>query len=195
VSADRFERAVAAIDRANADDPNAIVVRGERRPKELGHAEMVTEWVDRLRPDASEALRLAARGHHLRRWLVPRSSFPDGRAGYLRWRRELHDRHARDLGDILRDCGYEDEIVGRVQAIVRKDALRTDPEVQALEDALCLVFLETQLEQIAARFDDAKCVEILVKAMRKMTPAGIEAARGLPLGEHGRRLLDEAAGR
>jgi hypothetical protein len=94
VNDDRFARAVTAIDRANADDPNRIMVRGEIQPKELAHSELATEWVRRLDAEPSEALLLAVRAHHIRRWMIPRSSYPTGRSGYLRWRRALHQLHA-----------------------------------------------------------------------------------------------------
>ena len=116
--------AIAAIDAANAEDPTMITVRGRTGPKEIVHAELVTEWVRDLAPDASEALLLAARGHHLRRWTVPRSSYPAGRAGYLRWRRDLHEQHARELGEILDDAGYDADTVARVQTLVRKHGPR-----------------------------------------------------------------------
>src|SRR4051794_14810329 len=113
---------------------------------------MVSDWALRLRPDASDALRLAARGHHFPRWTLPRSSYPDGRGGYLRWRRELHKRHVADLSGVLRDGGWDDTTIERVGALVRKDGLgKGDVEVQALEDAMCLVFLETQLGDLASR--------------------------------------------
>ena len=184
VDDDRFRRAIAAIDAANADDPNEIVVRGEPRPKELAHAELVTEWVPRLRPDADEALLLAARAHHLRRWAVPRSSYPEGRKGYLRWRRDLEDRHAVEAGEILRDVGYDEATIARVGAILRKRNLARDPDVQALEDALCLVFLETQFSDLAARTEADQMVEITRKTLKKMSPAGqalaVELAAALP---------------
>lgn len=191
---DRFERAIAAIDAANAADPNTLVVGGEARPKELAHAEMVTEWVRRLRPDASEALLLAARAHHLRRWAVPRSAYPEGRAGYLRWRRDLHERHAAEAGEILRGAGYDEATIARVGAIIRKRNLSSDPEVQALEDALCLVFLETQFADLAARTERAKMVDIVRKTAKKMSPEGIRHAVALAaaLGEAERAILEEA---
>jgi hypothetical protein len=192
---ERFDRAVAAIDRANADDPNVLVVAGVERPKELAHAKMATAWVQRLAPAASEPLLLAARGHHLRRWAVPRASFPAGRAGYLRWRREQHRRHADELAAILTDCGYDDATISRVASIVRKEGLGRDPEVQALEDALCLVFLETQLGDVAARLDHDKLVDVLAKTAKKMSPAGLEAAASLPLDDAGASLLRAALAR
>ena len=147
----RFESAIAAIDTANAADPNRLVVRGVEGPKEQLHAELVTDWVRRLAPGADEPLLLAARGHHLRRWAIPRSSYPEGRAGYLRWRRAQHTEHARELGQILGAAGYDEATVERVQALVTKRGLGRDPDAQVLEDALCLVFVETQFHELAAR--------------------------------------------
>lgn len=187
---DRFARAVAAIDAANADDPHRIVVRGAERPKELAHAELVTEWVHRLRPDASEALRLAARAHHVRRWEIPRDSYPEGRTGYLKWRRALHELHARVVGDILTDTGYGADTVGRVQAIVRKRDLVRDPEVQALEDALCLVFLETQFDALAGRLDPEKMDDVVRKTLAKMSGDARRVALTLELGEDERAALE-----
>jgi ketosteroid isomerase-like protein len=192
---ERFRAAIAAIDAANAHDPNLVRVRDRAGPKEIVHAELVTEWVRDLAPDASEALLLAARGHHLRRWTVPRSSYPEGRAAYLRWRRDLHEQHARELATILADAGYDAETIARVQAIVRKQGLgRGDEEVQVLEDALCLVFLETQLADIAVRLDAGTLTTVLQKTARKMSPAGRAAIARVPLDAPARELLDRAIG-
>ena len=188
----RFERAIAAIDAANAEDPVTIVVRGKARPKELAHAELLTEWVRRLRPDAGEALLLAARAHHIRRWRSPRTSYPAGRAGYLQWRRDLHGFHASEVAPILEAAGYEQPEVARVQQIVRKERLTLDPDVQTLEDGLCLVFLETQLDELADRVPDDRMVDVLRKSWRKMSAAGREFALGLDLSEGGRSLVARA---
>jgi hypothetical protein len=192
---DHFARAVAAIDAGNAADPNVIFVRGRTGPKEILHAELVTEWVERLAPDAGEALRLAARGHHYRRWTVPRASAPAGRAGYLRWRKSLQEQHARELGELLTQAGYEAEVIARVQAIVRKEGLAHDTEVQALEDALCLVFLETQLADVAARLGADTLTRVVVRTARKMSDAGRAAIGDVPLDEIARGVLVAALAR
>jgi uncharacterized protein DUF4202 len=197
VSADRFNAAIRAIDAANGADPNELVVDGVARPKELAHAAMVTAWVERLRPDAGEALLLAARGHHFRRWTVPRASYPAGRAGYLRWRRDLHTRQADELSELLARCGYDDATIARVAALVRKDGLgrdgaAADAEVQTLEDAICLVFLETQLADFATRHDDDKLLGVLAKTAKKMSPDALARAAQLPLDDGARDLLHRA---
>ena len=192
MTSERFELAIAAIDAANADDPETIVVRGEIRQKEQAHAELMTEWVRTLDPDADEPQLLAARAHHLRRWLVSRSSFPDGRAGYLKWRTTLNRQHATEVGEILVRFGYEDAVVDRVQRIIRKEGLKTDPAVQTHEDALCLVFLETQLVELVDRLGDEKSVDVIGKTLRKMSPKGIDVALGLPLDERARTAIVRA---
>ena len=192
VSEDRFAAAIAAIDAANADDPARIVVRGVERPKELAHAELVSEWVDRLRPDASEALRLAARAHHIRRWTVPRSSYPQGRAGYLKWRRDLHGVHADEVGGILAGLDYDTVTIERVQEIVKKRNLAKDPDVQVLEDALCLVFIETQFHDLAARTEPEKMVDIVRKTLAKMSDDGKRHALAMPLAADDLRIVEQA---
>jgi hypothetical protein len=193
VGDDRFARAVAAIDAANAGDPNTISVGGEARPKEQAHAELMTAWVQQLDPSASHEQLLAARAHHLRRWEMPRDAYPEGRAGYLRWRTAAKQRHASDVAAILRDVGYDDESIARVQQIIRKENLRTDPAVQTHEDALCLVFLETQLASLADDLGDEHTVDVVAKTIRKMSDRGIAAALALPLPPASRALLDRAA--
>ncbi|MYE06951.1 MAG: DUF4202 domain-containing protein [Chloroflexi bacterium] len=183
--AHRFDDAIAAIDTANAEDPFTLEIGGEALPKERTHAEMMTRWVRELDPQASEELLLAARAHHIRRWMIPRSTFPAGRSAYLRWRRALHSVHAELTAAILEDCGYPRRSVERVAALVAKaDLLQTgDPDAQTLEDALSLVFFDTQLEPLLDDLDDRQLRRALGRTWRKMSANGRAAARGLDLSE------------
>ncbi len=192
---DRLQAALAAIDVANADDPHTIVVDGVERPKEAAHAEMMTRWVRTLAPDPSEEQLIAARAHHLRRWSIPRDDYPRDRAGYLRWRTTLRRQHADEVSGIMRDAGYGDDEIARVQAIVAKKGLGRDPDVQVHEDALCLVFLATQFDELAEQLhDDDKMIDILRKTAGKMSPQGLAAAGKLPLSPGGAALLTRALG-
>jgi Domain of unknown function (DUF4202) len=188
----RFEAAIAAIDAANAEDPNMVVVDGEPGPKELVHGRMMDAWVRRLDPDADDLALLAARAHHLRRWTSPRADHPDGRSGYLRWRTAARKRHASEVSDLLRSCGYHEDEIERVARIVRKENLGTDPVVQTHEDALCLVFLETQLDDLTEQLGADKTVDVLRKSIAKMGAAGLDAASGLELSELGRSVFERA---
>jgi len=184
--------AVEAIDAANADDPGTVVVRGEELPLALAHGRLAAGWIERLVPAADDALLLAARAHHLRRWEVPRASYPAGRPGYLRWRRDQKQRHARDVGALLVAAGYGEDVVERVQALVRRDELGSDAGAQAVEDAACLVFVETQLGDVAARLDHDHLLAVIRRTARKMSPRARALVADVPLSEDGRALLAEA---
>jgi hypothetical protein len=189
---DRLADAIAAIDAANADDPNTIEVRGAVRPKEQAHAELMTEWVRRLDPGASEAQLLAARAHHLRRWTLPRSSEPEGRAGYLRWRTKLKAQHAEQVAALLDGAGYDAATIEHVQRIIKKQGLGSDVAVQVHEDALCLVFLETQLASTTDQLGDDHMVDVIRKTAAKMSPTALARVGELPMREHDRELLARA---
>lgn len=176
-----FDLAVARFDEANAEDPNHEEVDGEPQPKELVYALRMTEWLDRFAPDASEPLRLAARCQHIRRWEIPRDRFAPGPEGYREWRRTLADFHADTAGRILRDVGYGDDIQMRVQALLRKERLKADPDVQTLEDVICLVFFKHYFAAFAAEHDAGKLTHILRRTWRKMSDRGREAALALDL--------------
>ncbi len=188
---DRFRHALAAIDAANADDPFTLAVDGDALPKEQTHAEMMSRWVRELNPDASEELLLAARGHHIRRWMIPRSTFPAGRSAYLRWRRALHSVHAELTAAILEECGYPRSSVERVAGLVAKaDLLQAgDPDARTLEDALSLVFFDTQLEPLLDDLDDRQLRRALGRTWRKMSPRGQAAARRLDLSDRAIQTL------
>jgi Domain of unknown function (DUF4202) len=195
VSDERLRRAIAAIDAANAGDPHTIVARGRRRPKEQAHAELVSEWIEVLAPDASAELKLAGRAHHLRRWAIPRGDFPEGREGYLRWRRALHDYHADQTAAILAECGYDAALIRRVSDLLHKRGLaRGEPEAQVLEDALCLVFVETQYREIAERLSEEKLLDVTVKTLRKMSERAKALALELPLDARDAATIRRAAG-
>ena len=188
----RFEAALRRFDEENARDPNQDVQEGSPFPRELLYAQRLSDWVLRLKPDASEALRLSARSAHLCRWAIPRSSYPLDRPGYLRWRQELKKFHAAKVGQILKDAGYEEAFIRQVQGLVSKSAFPADPDSRVLEDALCLVFLQWQFKDLAAKSTDDKMINALQKTWKKMTPRAQQLAHTLDYSERERGLLEQA---
>lgn len=174
--ATRLAAALARFDEANSIDPNLERESGEQLPRELAYAQRITRWVLRLNPEASEALRLAARAAHLRRWEIPRNRYPPTRPGYLRWRADLKTFHAEKVGEIMAQVGYPEEMLRRVQGLVSKASFPHDPDSRTLEDALCLVFLEYQFGDLLAKSGEAKVIGAVQKTWHKMTPAGRVAA-------------------
>ncbi len=188
----RFAQTVARFDAENSRDPNQVVVDGVVHAQELLYAIRLTDWVTGLQPDASEALLLAARCQHICRWSIPRGSYEMNRAGYLRWRTDLKQFHASKSEAILRDTGYDEEMIARVRELNLKKGLGRDPECQVLEDALCLVTLQYQLGDLVTKTDPVKIVEILRKTWKKMSPAAHAAALKLSYTNIEKQLLDQA---
>ena len=183
-------RVLTAIDTAHGADPRRTP---EGKPVELDHAERMTAWVLRLNPNASDLLQIAARGQHIERWTSPRTVYPEGRAGYLKWREDLKLFHARRVAERMAEAGYGADEINRVAALITKAAHRAgDPEGLILEDALCLVFLETQFKDLLAKTPEEKMIGILKKTWRKMSPAGRSAAQSLPLSPEEQNALSKA---
>jgi hypothetical protein len=182
-SDERFNEAIARFDEANARDPQS---------EALLYAQRMTDRLARFAPDASEPLRLAARSQHIRRWEIPRTTFPAGRIGYLQWRKRLYEFHAQIAAQILGDVEYDDATIARVQALLRKENLKADPEMQMLEDVICLVFLEHYFADFACKHDEAQIINILRRTWKKMSPRGREAAMRLNLSANARALIETA---
>lgn len=190
-----FQAVIADIDAANAQDPRQEIVAGTPRPREVVYSERMSDCLPRLYPDASEALRIAARAQHIRRWEVPRQDYPLGRAGYNAWRTACREHHATLVSAIMRRHGYAEETVEQVTKIIRKEQLKRDPESQALENVVAVVFVEHYLDEFVAShpdYEDAKLADILKKTLRKMDATGHAAALALPLPASTLRLVNMA---
>lgn len=189
---DKKEKAFSLFDAYNRRDPRTIVREGASWPLEYFLALQLFDWVGKLAPDAGEALLLASRCQHIGRWEIPRNRYPDGRNGYFRWRKELAHHHAAVAGRLLSEAGYDTDTAISVQALQRKERLRTDADAQVMEDALCLVFLECQYEDFRQGMAEEKITGILAGTWKKMSERGREAALKLAYTPEGARLLAAA---
>lgn len=161
----RLDATLSAIDAANAADPDTR----EGAPAAQLYGQRMSAELERLFPDASEALKIAVRGQHIERWTSPRSSYPEGRQGYLTWRRDLAAYHARRVGEIMAEAGYDDATIAQVGTMIRKEGIKRDAEVQALEDTVCFVFLRWYFSPFAEGRDMNELLRIVEKTARKMS--------------------------
>lgn len=190
----RIERVMELIDVANANDPAVEISEGHEYPKALLYGRRMSACLERVSPDASEALRIAARGQHIRRWEVPRDRYPESREGYLKWRTGLYGFHAERVAELMSEVGYDASAIDRVKSLVQKRGIKTDPEAQTLEDIICLVFLEYYFADFAASKDTDKLIGIVQKTWSKMSEHGHALALELPLPDSIRALLARALG-
>ncbi len=190
----RLVTVIGWIDEANAADPNVDVLDGVAQPRALLYGERMSAWLERVCLEPSEFLRIAARGQHIRRWEVPRDSYPATRTGYLQWRTYLYGFHADCVAALMRDAGYEQSAIDRVRSLLQKRGIKTDVEAQALEDVICLVFLENYFADFAANQDAEKLIVIVRKTWGKMSEKGHALALQLPFPQPIQVLLARALG-
>jgi hypothetical protein len=166
----RFVHALALFDAANSEDPN----QDQGEPKELLYARRMSDMIGRFAPEASEAAQLAVRAQHIRRWTVPRSSYPMTKEGYHAWRSGLYTFHANTAGELMRQAGYDDVMIERVKKAVSKRGIKVNPDTQLLEDIANLVFIEHYMLDFAKSkpdYDEAKWLEIIRRTWGKMSKA------------------------
>lgn len=175
----QFDITIEAFDKENSKDPNVEVDAGVKYPKELLYAKRMSDCLNAYYPEASEALLLAVRCQHIRRWEIPRDSFPDNRKGYLLWRTKLKEMHAQIASEIMQQQGYDMDLTNQVVKLLLKKGLKTDPEVQVLEDVICIVFLQYYFSDFALKHDVEKLKSILLKTLKKMSEKGIAHAQQL----------------
>ena len=181
---EQFNAVIAAIDAVNAEDPRKITVDGAEYPYETIYADRMTETLEQMYPDASELLRIAARAQHIRRWQIPRDTYPRNREGYQKWRLEMRQLHADLVGGIMRENGYSDDDIALVGSYLRKERLKREADSQALENVVDVVFLAYYWDEFIAKFphyDDDKLIDIVGKTLRKMSSHGHQAALALDM--------------
>lgn len=196
MKASKLEQAIALIDQANSADPRTEIHEGKEWPKEQIYGIRMMEWVQRLDPLANDALLIAARAQHIRRWETPRSNYPEGKAGYYQWRTFLYSWHGEQAGTLMSQLGYEPQAIEAMQAAMQKKNIRTNPNTQCLEDAAALVFLENHSAEFAERDDmhEEKLIKIIRMTWGKMSEAGKEAALRLVLPDGVAALVGKALG-
>ena len=192
VASEKLQQAFLLFDKANEQDPNTEIYKGQTYPKEVLYAIRMTEKLDDFAPDASEALQLTARCQHICRWEIPRESYDMNRVGYLKWRQDLKKFHAEKATKILEKVGYSRDLIDKVAFLLEKKQLKKNEDTQTLEDVICLVFLEFYFEAFAAEHPEDKIIDILQKTWRKMSDKGQKAALRLPLSKKSHQLISKA---
>lgn len=189
---EKLLEAFSLFDEANAKDPNTESYNGQSYPKEVLYGIRMTAKLTDFLPVASESLQLAARCQHIKRWEIARDSYPMDRVGYLKWRQDLKKFHASEASKILQSIGYDNTTISEVFSLLQKKRLKKNPDTQALEDVICLVFLEFYFEPFAAKHSDEKTIDIIQKTWKKMSKKGHEAALKLPLSQDSLVLVQSA---
>ncbi|WP_170783963.1 DUF4202 domain-containing protein [Ruegeria lacuscaerulensis] len=164
----RKQAVLDAIDAANTQDPTLE----DGQPAALLYGQRMSAELDRLFPDASDPLQIAARGQHVERWKLARSEYPEGRAGYLTWRKAQAEHHAEVVAGLMELGEYGADDIDAARRMLRKQGIKRDAEVQALEDVICFVFLKWYFAPFAEKHSAEKILSIVEKTARKMSAEG-----------------------
>ncbi len=168
-----YDRAVALIDAANAEDPRMDTdASGQQVPRELLYGQRMAEMIGRYAPEADEVQQLAVRAQHIQRWKTPRDSYPMTRDGYMQWRTGLYKFHAETCGQLMKAAGYDEAAIERAKQAVGKRGLKVNPDTQMLEDVADLVFIEHYMLGFAgqkADYSEEKWLDIIRKTWKKMS--------------------------
>jgi hypothetical protein len=174
-----YDKAVALIDAANSEDPNQLMVDGKQWPKELLYSHRMSDMQQRFAPTANDAVKLAIRAQHIQRWKSPRTAYPAGRIGYLKWRKDLYKIQAQTAAELLLQAGCDDDVINRVSDAVAKKAIKENADTQLLEDVTALVFMEYYMLEFAGKhpeYDEEKWLDIIRKTWKKMSTAAQQFA-------------------
>lgn len=188
----RFTKTIQDFDRINAEDPQLETVEDTKVPKELLYSQRMTQMLDEFSPNPSETLRLAARCQHIHRWSIPRKDFSMDRNGYLLWRCQLKKYHAELAGSIMKNNGYSQENIRKIDDLLNNRRLKTDGETQTLEDVVCLVFLNHYFDDFLTQHEEAKVLNIIRKTWNKMSEKAYKAALSLDLSSPASAMIKKA---
>ncbi len=189
-----FQQTISRIDALHSEDPRTVWVDNQELPQELWHARRMSAWLERVDETPDELTRIAVRAQHLQRWRIPRSDYPDGRRGYLAWRREQGRRAGEMAAQAMEQSGYSAESAAKVASMIRKEDLGRNQAVQAVEDCACLVFLENYFADFLHKVEHDHMVRIVRKTWRKMSEKAQGLALDLPLTPEAERIVAEALG-
>lgn len=180
------------IDAKNHQDPNRENWKGYNYAKEFLYGARMSTQLKNYIQDASVPLQIAARGHHICRWEIPRTQFPIGKKGYYQWRTSLYEYHAKKVGDIMQMQDVDQNIIDKTSLLITKKNLRTDADSKTLEDVICFVFLKYYADEFCKKHTEEKVIDILQKTWKKMTAEAKTYATHLDLSDYILGLIQKA---
>jgi len=169
---DKYDKIIALIDNANAEDPNIESVNGKEYPKELLYSKRMSDMLFRFKPDADNEIKIAIHAQHIQRWKVPRNTYPMDRKGYHQWRTGLYAFHADTVARIMTETGCEEKSIERVNKAIGKKSRKENEDTQLLEDVAGLVFIEYYMLAFAEKhpeYSEEKWIDIIRKTWDKMS--------------------------
>ncbi len=162
-------------------------------PEDPIHAENVLEWLLKLKPEADEALQIAALAHDIDRsdesTKIQRSDFND----YNLFKAAHANNSAKILKDILHKCQVEQSVVDEACRLVERHEIGGDPHSDLLKDADSISYFEVNMPLYFQREGYEETLKRCIWGYHRLSPKMKEICQNITYTHHSLvKVLKEA---
>ena len=169
----QYTTAVELINSVHNQDPNSETIDGVELKAELLYSERMLAILEKVAPDASFELKLAAKCQHMSRWSIPRATFSMDKKGYYQWRAAIMEHQLNVSSSVLKQAEINEPSIEIIVDALKNKADKSNINASIIEDTACLTFIKWYLVPFAGQFDPEKAKIILQKTAGKMSERGL----------------------
>lgn len=151
------------------DEIRSIISRS-RVPEDPVHAQNTLEWLLKLRPDADEALHIAALGHDIERAMEDRKVCRDDYENFDTFKADHAKNSAQILKKIMEDKNIGKDLIEEVYRLVCRHETGGDTRSDLIRDADGLSFFEVNLPLYFEREGLEKTLERCRWGYQRLSP-------------------------
>jgi hypothetical protein len=185
----QYKTAIELIDKVHNQDPTSDTIDGVKIKAELLYSNRMLSVLEKVAPDASLELKLAAKCQHISRWSIPRATFSMDKKGYYQWRAAIMEHQLSVTTSVLKQAEINDQRIEIIVDALKNKADKTNLNASIIEDTACLTFIKWYLVPFAGQFDAVKAKIILQKTAGKMSERGLGLLPEMELSEEVHQVL------
>ena len=185
----QYTKAVELINSVHNQDPNSETIDGVDIKAELLYSQRMLAILQKVQPNASLELQLAAQCQHISRWSIPRTTFSMDKKGYYQWRAAIMEHQLSVTSSVLKQAEINEQSIEIVVDTLKNKADKTNINASIIEDTACLTFIKWYLVPFAGQFDPEKAKVILQKTVGKMSERGLKLIPELQLSVEVHKVL------
>ncbi|MCH8840005.1 MAG: DUF4202 family protein [Planctomycetes bacterium] len=121
------------------------IISGSSVPEDPVHSKNTLNWLLKLKPDADEALQIAALGHDIERAIDQRKVRREDFEHYDEFKAAHAHNSAEILKEVMLDCGVDETLIEQVYELVRRHEVGGDDRSDLLKDADSISYFEVNL--------------------------------------------------
>ena len=185
----QYIKAVQLINCVHNQDPYSETIDGVDIKAELLYSQRMLDILQKVQPNASLELQLAAQCQHISRWSIPRTTFSMDKKGYYQWRAAIMEHQLSVTSSVLKQAEINEQSIEIVVDTLKNKADKTNINASIIEDTACLTFIKWYLVPFAGQFDPEKAKVILQKTANKMSERGLKLIPELQLSVEVHKVL------